>query len=198
MKYFYIYEVKNNINGKTYIGQRTSKCLPELDKSYLGSGLIIQQAVNKYGKENFSKNILAIVGTRHNLNILEKVFISIYWEIGKAEYNITPGGHGGYSTKNNKHFSKLAKEHWHEWHPNHKSLGYNHSKKLKEDPDYAKFYGELLSKAQKKAQNREDVKKEEVRDKKRLLLQRNLKKKEVELLKIIGRIPSMQKKYQIL
>lgn len=54
---FYIYEITNNLNGKTYIGQR--KCpenkLPETDK-YMGSGVYLRNAKKKYGIQNFSKN----------------------------------------------------------------------------------------------------------------------------------------------
>ena len=46
----YIYEITNNINGKTYIGQR--KCpknkLPETDIKYMGSGVYIKNAMKKY------------------------------------------------------------------------------------------------------------------------------------------------------
>ena len=93
---FYIYCITNNLNGKNYIGQR--KCpenkLPETDR-YMGSGLILLNAYKKYGKENFSKIILAIAETKENINVLEKVFIALYREMGKAEYNIADGGDGG-------------------------------------------------------------------------------------------------------
>lgn len=93
---FYIYEIINNINMKTYIGKR--KCpvcnLPEHDK-YMGSGININHAIDKHGVENFSKRILAICHDIKTLNVLEKIFISYYKSIGKAEYNIASGGEGG-------------------------------------------------------------------------------------------------------
>lgn len=93
---YYIYEIKNNINNKTYIGQR--KCpankTPETD-SYMGSGNYLKNAKNKYGLQNFTKTILAVAGTYENINILEKVFIALYRAEGKAEYNIANGGDGG-------------------------------------------------------------------------------------------------------
>lgn len=50
---FYIYCIKNNLNNKTYIGER--RCpenkLPETDR-YMGSGYLLLQAFEKYGKEN--------------------------------------------------------------------------------------------------------------------------------------------------
>ena len=93
---FYIYEIKNLLNDKIYIGQR--KCpankIPETD-SYMGSGKILHQAYEKYGKKNFTKTILAVAGTKEVIDVLEKVFIQLYREQGKAEYNITGGGSGG-------------------------------------------------------------------------------------------------------
>ncbi|WP_405291883.1 NUMOD3 domain-containing DNA-binding protein [Methanobrevibacter sp.] len=93
---YYIYEIKNKINEKTYIGQR--KCpkgkKPESDK-YMGSGYLLHKAYEKYGIENFSKSILAVTETKINIDILEKFFIDLYRSDDKAEYNITGGGSGG-------------------------------------------------------------------------------------------------------
>lgn len=44
------------------------------------------------GKKTFQKTILAITETQENINILERVFIALYREMGKAEYNICDGG----------------------------------------------------------------------------------------------------------
>lgn len=82
----------NNINNKTYIGQHISNNLID---NYMGSGLNINRAFKKYGKENFSKSILAVAHTKENIDILEKVFIALYRAEGKAEYNISDGGTGG-------------------------------------------------------------------------------------------------------
>ena len=76
---YYIYLITNKVNNKTYIGQR--KCpinkFPEQDIGYMSSGKIILQAFQKYGIENFSKEILAVAHTKQNINVLEKVFISL-------------------------------------------------------------------------------------------------------------------------
>ena len=86
---YYIYCITNKINGKTYIGQHKTN---NLNDKYMGSGTLLKRAKQKYGIENFSKIILAITETQKNIDILEKVFIKIYREIGKAEYNIAGGG----------------------------------------------------------------------------------------------------------
>ena len=51
----YIYETTCLKTGKIYVGCKFGT--PEHTKSYLGSGKILEQAVNKYGKENFAKNL---------------------------------------------------------------------------------------------------------------------------------------------
>ena len=89
---YYIYEIKNNINNKTYIGQHKTN---DLNDDYMGSGTLLHRAYEKYGKENFTKRIFAICETSQNANILEKVFIALYRVDGKAEYNIADGGNGG-------------------------------------------------------------------------------------------------------
>lgn len=88
---YYIYEIKNNINNKTYIGQHKTKNLMD---SYMGSGILLHKAYKKYNVKNFSKKILAVCETQENADILEKVFIKIYREMNKAEYNICDGGNG--------------------------------------------------------------------------------------------------------
>ena len=87
-----IYCITNKINGKTYIGQHRTN---NLNDRYMGSGIILHQAFEKYGINNFSKSILAVTETKESVNILEKFFIALYRSEGKAEYNMADGGDGG-------------------------------------------------------------------------------------------------------
>lgn len=98
MDLYYIYLITNNINGKNYVGQKkfcplkTRKITPLTD-GYFGSGKYIVRAEQKYGINNFSKEILATCYSPDICNILEIQYIKMYREIGKAEYNIAEGGH---------------------------------------------------------------------------------------------------------
>jgi group I intron endonuclease len=95
------------INDHTYIGKRlcpTNK-IPETDK-YMSSSYILHGrgkynivgAFEKYGKQNFKKEIL-ISGdyTQEEINEFEKYYIWLAKAVGKAEYNIAKGGDGGYT-----------------------------------------------------------------------------------------------------
>lgn len=97
-KYFYIYLTTNLINGKKYIGKRsTTKCFEE-DIDYLGSGKYIKQAIKKYGKENFKKELLEECFDQKINNKREKYWVEFYkaYSDNNNFYNIVPGGQGGF------------------------------------------------------------------------------------------------------
>lgn len=89
-----IYEIKNKINGKIYIGQHSSDNL----ESYWGSGKLIKKAINKYGIENFERSILEKCFTKDELNEREKYWIKEKNSIVNG-YNLTEGGTGGDNSK---------------------------------------------------------------------------------------------------
>ena len=93
---FYIYFITNHINGNTYIGQRKCPINKTLENdNYMGSGSRLQLAKEKYGIENFSKEIIAVCHQKEIIDILEINYIELYRSIGKAEYNIAKGGNSG-------------------------------------------------------------------------------------------------------
>lgn len=90
---YYIYEITNNINGKTYVGQHK---YTNINDSYMGSGKILREAFDKYGKENFTKEILISgIPYKEVADHFERFYISLYRQEGKCEYNIADGGQGG-------------------------------------------------------------------------------------------------------
>ena len=54
-KFNYIYITTNILNNKQYVG---SHCTDNIDDGYIGSGRLFLKAVRKYGKENFSREVL--------------------------------------------------------------------------------------------------------------------------------------------
>jgi len=94
----YIYEIKNKVNNKTYIGQHSLK--EGIVDNYMGSGILLHKAYDKYGIENFEKTILLIGNfTKEEINELEIKYIKEYKCIGKAEYNIVANAFGGDTSK---------------------------------------------------------------------------------------------------
>jgi hypothetical protein len=88
-----IYKTTNNINGKVYIG--CHKTLTPND-GYLGSGTILKRAIKKYGRENFTKEILFVFDNSEEMflkegEIVDKVFIET-----EKSYNLLIGGFGGF------------------------------------------------------------------------------------------------------
>lgn len=93
----YIYKITNKINGKIYIGQtvgtvqnrfnehcRSSKCSTPIDK-----------AIKKYGKYNFSVEILEETDNIDTLNELEIKYIAEYNSTDMSiGYNLCKGGMG--------------------------------------------------------------------------------------------------------
>lgn len=108
-----IYRTTNLINGKMYIGKQVN----ERKEYYLGSGIYLNKAVKKYGKENFKKEILIKgITCRKELSEIEKYLIAFYQaDKSKQYYNICAGGEGGgisidsiYWTEEKKEIQRLA------------------------------------------------------------------------------------------
>lgn len=130
-KYGVIYSIKNKINGKRYIGQtihpdiRVDKHARRLRKGeHINDHL--QNAWNKYGKNNFIFEILEDEIPYDNLDKKEIEYIKNYNSF-KNGYNFTPGGsryeqkavmvctvcgkeYEGYVRKNNKYCSRKCME----------------------------------------------------------------------------------------
>jgi group I intron endonuclease len=95
--YGYIYKILNLINKKVYIGQTTISpsrrfhCHSQMTKS--NRSMPIAHAINKYGKSNFSMEIIAICSNKILLDKFEKICISRYnAQVSEFGYNIAKGG----------------------------------------------------------------------------------------------------------
>lgn len=89
--YGYIYMTTNLINGKSYIGQHKYEG-ESLDPYYFGSGIIISEALKKYGKSNFEVKILEWCETKDELSNAEMSWIEKYDAANNDSfYNIDTG-----------------------------------------------------------------------------------------------------------
>ena len=103
--YGFVYITTNNINGKKYIGQKKYDECGNW-KDYLGSGIILTKSIKKYGKENFSKEIIEECETKEQLNEREKYWISYYNAVDSDDfYNIAFGGDGGRTCYGATHYA---------------------------------------------------------------------------------------------
>lgn len=89
-----IYKTTNLINGKFYIGMHKTK---NPNDSYLGSGTVIKKAIEKYGKENFKKEILFCFDNEQEMIDKEKELITEEQINDTMCYNMTLGGIGSWS-----------------------------------------------------------------------------------------------------
>ena len=139
--FFTVYKITNNINNKVYIGiHRTTN----LEDKYMGSGLLINKAIEKYGLENFNKEYIAIFDNKDDMFYLEKQIVDEKFVNDPTTYNLKVGGDGGwdYCNKNglsinnfeNNDIQKRATE-------SAKKI----LKELRENPDWEKAYSNSMS-----------------------------------------------------
>ena len=95
MTIHYCYRTTNSTTGDFYIGKRSTKLYSDwYADPYLGSGLRLNHAIKKHGKENFSKVILCYAETKDENAENEKMFLGDLWQRDDC-YNLKAGGEGG-------------------------------------------------------------------------------------------------------
>lgn len=96
-----IYKTTNLLNGNFYIGQDSKN-----DPMYLGSGILLNRAIEKHGRENFKKEIIESCNNKVQLNDRE-----IFWiDKLKPIYNIAKGGSGGDTISNHPDYDNIIKK----------------------------------------------------------------------------------------
>lgn len=116
----YVYKITNNINNHFYIGKRECSYF---DEKYWGSGKRIKYEIDKYGINNFSREVLCWAKTRDELCELEEKYITQFFNLTEC-INLKQTAVGGNTTKdtikitdgvNEKHICKtdIIPEGWH-------------------------------------------------------------------------------------
>lgn len=103
--FYYLYEIRNNLNDKIYIGVHKTK---NMNDCYMGSGKIILSAIQKYGIENFTKTILETFETAEDMYARELEVVTEDFLLRADVYNLRRGGTGGFDYINNSGIIKFG------------------------------------------------------------------------------------------
>lgn len=115
-KFIVVYKILNLLNNYEYVGvHRTNK----IDDSYMGSGKRIIRAIKKYGKENFTKEILYCYDNDIEGKGEKEAFkregeiVTIEYTLRENTYNMSVGGHINpvMCGENNPWYGKKIPEH---------------------------------------------------------------------------------------
>ena len=95
-KYHYFYKITNNINNHFYYGVHNTD---NLHDGYMGSGKRLHYAYEKYGIENFTKEILKFFDSSEEAFMYEAEIVNEQLVKDDNCYNIQQGGKS-FNTKN--------------------------------------------------------------------------------------------------
>lgn len=148
MKHYLIYQVRNKLNGMIYVGKHQTE---DVNDSYMGSGLRIRRAIEKYGVENFEKTVLFECSSAEEMNAKEAEIVNEDFIARDDVYNIKLGGEGGWDDINRQQKNigfKYANEHK----LNNKCQQcYIAANKIKADPAYAEEFANKIKIGQARA-----------------------------------------------
>lgn len=88
-KYYTVYKTTNISNGKYYVGFHSTN---NLDDGYLGSGKLLIKAIEKYGPQNFKKEILFVFDNQKEAEDKEREIVNEYFINDEKTYNLVTGG----------------------------------------------------------------------------------------------------------
>lgn len=90
-KYHIVYKTTNTVNNKIYVGLHSTN---NLEDGYLGSGLVLKDAITKYGRDKFKREILYVFNSREEAMAMEAAIVDEEFISRKDTYNLHLGGNG--------------------------------------------------------------------------------------------------------
>jgi len=97
----HLYKITNNLTNQYYIGKRRGK----EQGRYWGSGLRIKRHLKKYGKENFTYDVLRINNEDKIFKLEERLITNNYIKNNKLCLNLAPGGLGGFGNMSKEYMT---------------------------------------------------------------------------------------------
>lgn len=99
-KFYFVYQTKNLVNGKTYIGVHSTN---NINDGYIGNGIrsqsdsnfsntVFAASVRKYGISNFKREILSFYDSEEEAYEEEAYIVNEDWVASYSNYNVCVGG----------------------------------------------------------------------------------------------------------
>lgn len=100
--HYLIYKITNILNNKIYVGKHQTE---NINDDYFGSGALLHQAIQKYGRHFFVKEIICTLTSELEMNEMEKLIVDESFVSRADTYNAKIGGVGGFD-----HINSSAKQ----------------------------------------------------------------------------------------
>jgi len=140
--FYFVYKIVNKVNGKIYVGCHKTE---DINDKYMGSGKYLKRAQEKYGIENFKREIIEVFNNSEDMFNMEAKLVNEEFVKSKDTYNLKEGGEGGWDYINSTNLNNNKKDMI--------EIGEKISKKLKtvhkENPELGKKHSLCMKKLHK-------------------------------------------------
>lgn len=107
--YYTVYQTTNLVNGHFYIGKHTTT---DPYDDYIGSGELLNRAIEKHGRNNFKKYILFYCDSNEEAYKIENLIVTKDVVAMNECYNINIGGYAPPIKEKEEHWSRTDPKKW--------------------------------------------------------------------------------------